>query len=280
MDLTLQQMSLPEYAELQQRLGVKIIYRNGTYWRRVRAFFYRPLLPVEEVAPLASPPVSWPNSFQYVIANGQPANSTMNFLMLDGLPEYSLNSLNHKRRSLIKKAAQQFAIRPLLETNEIKQHGHDIYLSFLQRTGYAYKSDRKNRAVFDQWVDTLFENKKAILLGGYGADGLEAIFSGYWVNHYLVYATVICATEALKKNIGELMFHEVRLLAAQQPAIREIFVRSYQGGNSLDEYYLHRDCRLVRKPACLATPPMVQGLMRWVMPRKYAALHGEIKNHG
>jgi hypothetical protein len=113
------------------------------------------------------------------------------------------------------------------------------------------------------------------LLGGYGADGLGAISTSYWVNHTLVYSTLICDTASLKKNLGELMFHEVRELAAREPGIRQIFVRGYQGGNSLDQYYMLRGCQLSRMPARLEMLSPVLGLIRLGLPRQYELLCGE-----
>ena len=276
MDRMIQPMSLGDYAELQTKFGVNVINRDGRYWRRVRPFFYRPLLPVEAFPDAALPsPVTWPSGFQYVLANEQQANSTMNFLMLDNLQSYSLDRLSHKRRQLIKRSAQLFQVRRLTDPQELKDHGHQVYLSFQERTRYAYKSGRRNKAVFGEWIDALFSNPKSIVLGGYGLGGLAAISTSYWVSHTLVYSTLICETASMQRNLGDLMFHKIRRLAANQPGINEIFVRSYQGGNSLDHYYLLRGCRLVRKPARLELPSTIQTLIRWMMPREYALLNGD-----
>jgi len=275
MDQSFQPMSLSEYAEQQGKLGAKVILSNGVYWRKVRPFFYRPLLPVETYSPATvQTPVAWPSGFQHAVADGEPANSTMNFIMLDELANYSLGTLTHKRRQLIKRAAQQFQIRPLQQSDELKEQGHKIYLSFYQRTRYPYKQDRTSYAVFARWVDTLYSSPKTILLGGYGPNGLAAISTSYWVNHTLVYSTLICESEALHKNLGELMFHEVRQLAARHAGISQIYVRNYHGGNSLDQYYLLRGCQLVRKPARLEVSQPFHALLRWVMPKKYELLLG------
>src|SRR5207253_1903171 len=101
---------------------------------------------------------------------GERANSTMNFIMLDQPQTYSLDSLLHKRRQMVRRAAQDFHVKPLVDPAELKAHGHRVYLSFYERTRYHYKSDRQNKAVFDRWVDTLFSTPKTILLGGYGPD--------------------------------------------------------------------------------------------------------------
>jgi hypothetical protein len=79
----------------------------------------------------------------------------------------------------------------------------------------------------------------------------------------------------MKLNLGEVMFHELRQFAAQQVGIEEIFVRTYQGGNSLDQYYLLRGCQLVRRPARLQSSASTQLLVRCLMPRKYSQILGE-----
>ncbi len=203
------------------------------------------------------------------------ANSTMNFIMLDNLACYSLESLTHKRRQMITRAAQQFQVRRLQDPQELKDQGHRVYQSFQQRTGYTYKTERATKTGFDQWVDQLFSNSKTIILGGFGSQGLAAISNSYWVNHTLVYSTLICETEALKKNLGELMFHEIRHLVAHQPGLHEIFVRSYQGNNSLDKYYLLRGCQLVRKPARLEISSAMLAMIRTLTPQKYRQLRGD-----
>lgn len=269
------QMSLREYAALQTRLGVKVVERDGCFWRQVRPFFFRLLLPVEACPGSAiRPPAAWPSGFQYVTADQSQANSTMNFIMLDEPQGYSLGNLNHKRRQLIKRAAQQFEVRPLTDAGEVKRQGHHVYLSFFQRSGYRYKSDRQKKSVYDEWVDTLFSSPGSILLGGYGPSGLVGISSSFWINHTLVYSTLMCETGAMKLNLGELLFHEVQQLAARHPGIREIFVRRYQQGNSLDRYYLLRGCKLVKKPARLELSAPIRSFIRWTMPRQYDLLCG------
>ena len=269
-------MSLTEFAALQRELGSMVISRNGLFWTRIRPFFYRPILPVQAfVEADVSAPCTWPGGFQYVLSGEGRGNSTMNFLVLDDVREYVLANVSRRRRQLINQAARQFQVRPLRDLREFKEQGFRAYRSFYERTGYSYKSDRKNEAAFHKWAETVFRHPKAILLGGYGADGLAAVSRSYWVNRTLVYATFFCETESLKRNLGELMFHTLRELAAQESQIEEVFVRGYQGGNSLDHYYLLRGCKLVRKPARLEVPSLVRASIKCLMPRTYALLCGK-----
>jgi hypothetical protein len=275
MDFPLKPMSQDEFAALVREFGAKVVSKNGIFWRRVRPLFYRPILPVQEWSEAAvRKPFHWPCAYQHALAGGGRANSAMNFIMLENAGEYSVAELGRRRQQLIRQAARQFQVRPLRDLREFQEQGFRAYRSFYERTGYAYGTQRKSEAAFHRWAETVFRHPKVILLGGYGPNGLVGVSRSYWVDRTLVYATLFCETNALKQNLGELMFHELRMLAAREPRIQEIFVRSYQGGNSLDQYYLLRGCKLVTKPARLIVPAAVAAGVKWFLPRQHALLWG------
>ena len=277
MELKLQPMTSAEYAAVERGLGAKISERNGIFWRQVRPFFFRPVLPTQEFsAPEVSLPFGWPNGFQHALPVGATANSQMNFLMLDGLRDYSSEQLGRRRKQLVRSASQLFQVRPLRDLREFQEQGFKAYRSFYNRTGYTHRADRKDEKSFHEWAEKVFSNPKVILLGGYGADGLVGVSRSYLVGATLVYATLFCETESLKKNLGELMFHELRMLAAGDPRIAEIFVRHYQNGNSLDQFYLLRGCKLVSKPARLMLPTGIGAGLKFFLPRQHAVLIGRI----
>lgn len=277
MDFPLHPLSPAEYAAVERELGAKIVERNGIFWRQVRPFFFRPVLPTLEFsAAEVSKPFGWPNGFQHALAAGTAANSQMNFLMLDGLRDYSVEQLGRRRKQLVRSASQIFQVRPLRDLREFQAQGFQAYRSFYNRTGYTHRADRKSETAFHQWAEKVFSHPKVILLGGYGPDGLVGVSRSYLVAGTLVYATLFCETEALKKNLGELMLHELRRLAAHDSRIAEIFVRNCQNGNSLDQYYLLRGCKLVSKPARLVLPAAVRTGIKFFLPRQHALLTGEI----
>lgn len=277
MDFPLHPLSPTEYAAVERGLGAKVLERHGIFWRQVRPFFFRPVLPTQEFsAPEISRPFGWPNGFQFALADGATANSQMNFLMLDGLRDYSGEQLGRRRKQLVRSASQLFQVRPLRNLREFQEQGFRAYRSFYNRTGYTHRADRKDEKTFHAWAEKVFSHPKVILLGGYGADGLVGVSRSYLVDGTLVYATLFCETDALKKNLGELMFHELRLLAASDPRIAEIFVRHYQNGNSLDQFYLLRGCKLVSKPARLVLPAGIGAGIKFFLPRQHALLTGKI----
>jgi hypothetical protein len=269
-------MSVDEYAALEQRQGAKLCQVNGIWWRRVRPFFYRPMLTYQayEAATLTHP-CRWPGGCQYAVKDAHKANSTLSFLILENLQDYRLDQLGHNRRRLIKNATKGFQVRQITDVAGLQAQGYPAYLSFYERTGYGYKKDRTRKSGFDQWAATVLGNPKAIVLGGYGEDSLKAVSVSYWVGKTLLYATFFSDSAALRKNLGDLMFHELRRRVAQQAGIKQVLVRSYQGGSHHDQYYLIRGCKLVSMPAILHVNAGVMLALRIFAPLHYARLRGQ-----
>ena len=273
--MTGEQMSLEEYAAVQASFGAKIVGRHGFYWRRVRPLFYRPLLPLEQIECNASDKAAvWPSITQYPTTKENDANSTLNYLMLYNPESYSLSSLSHKRRQMITRASKSFTVRRITTPQELKDCGHQTYLSFYHRTGYRYKAERRDKIKFERWVDRLFSQSKVLVMGGFSPDGMGAVSTSYWVKQTLIYSSLICDSNAMKRNIGEVMLHELRLLASSNPGIRQIYVRNYQGGNSIDQYYLLRGCTLIRQPAKLEAPMSLLRLLKFSSASTYNRLLG------
>ncbi len=277
-ELPIHAMNVDEFAEAQLTLGEVIVKSATVYWCRVRPFFYRPLLPYKayELDEIVSPCNYLDKSlggFQHVVTSWEKANSSMNFLILDQLHGYALEKLKHERRRFIKKASRQFEIRPLGDIKEFRDQGYRAYISFYKRTSYSYKAERTQKENFANWVDIIMKSK-ALVLGGFGKSGLVAVALLYQVEQTLIYATFFSETEALRKGIGELMFHHIREAAAQRPEIHEIFVRKYHGGNGMDKYYMLRGCKVVKKPANLHISNRARFILMFCLPKQYEMLSG------
>ncbi len=268
-------MSMDEYAEVQRTLGERIVRTGEVWWRRVRPRFYRPLAPWRpHRASEIVPPCRCLGGYQYVVANGYPSNSTMNFLILDRIHDYRLDNLQHERRRVISRASERFEIHPLGDGKTLKNEGYEAYRSFYNRTRYSYRDDRVREANFAKWADTVLAVPKGLRLGAYADGRLVAVSIAYWVEQVLVYSTFFSKTDALQKGVNELMFHRLREIVAGIPQIAEVFVRSYQGGNGMDRYYLLRGCKLVRRPAYLAISSLARMALKSLASDRYAMLCG------
>lgn len=273
----IQPIDLETYAEIQRRQDARIFRHGLVYWRQVRPFFFRPLLPYEQVEDLErSGPGRWPCAFQYVTTNPDHANSSINFLVFDGTRHYALETLGKKRRWQINAAAKHFTIRPIVQARELIEGGHRAYVSFYERTHYEFKRERTQKEHFATWANNMFLSPASFVLGAFGKDGLAAVSVSFWVaqTQTLLYSTLFAETGAQRSGVCELMLHELRVAVARQPGISRILLRPYQGGNSHDQYYLLRGAALCRRPARLHISRGLDLLLKWLVPAQYARLYG------
>lgn len=280
MPFPIRPVSLKDYVWVQSRQGAAVQKAGSVYWRRVRPFLYRPLLTFEPIVPAeARNPRAWPVAYQYATRSAAEANSHLNFLVYDELRGYALDTVSHNRRRLIKAAAKHFTIRPITDVKELQDQGHRVYLSFYDRTRYEFKSDRTRPEQFRDWAADICASPASFVLGAYGAQGLAAVSVSFWVDgtQTLLYSTLFAETEAQSKGVCELMLHELRLSAAQEPGIDCILLRPYQGGTSHDQYYLLRGAALRRQPARLRINRGLDRLLKWLVPAQHARLYGLVE---
>src|SRR5205085_2285835 len=142
----------------ERALDQRIISRDGVHWLRVRPFFYRPLSPfVSFAANSAKPPAGARlGAFQHAVPIGAQSNSHFNLLLFENAQTYSAAAMDYNRRRQIRLAGKEFTVRPISELKEFKERAYDVYLSFVQRTGYQHGSQRQDRDCFCRWAEVLF----------------------------------------------------------------------------------------------------------------------------
>jgi len=275
-------MTIEEFAAFEGIFGQRIIAVNGTYWGQVRPLFYRPLLTYQEYQPgLVIPPsLSLLGGFQHAVPPEEKANSCLNLLMFENAGAYSLDCLDYNRKRQAKLAAKQFVIQPITDINEFKQKAYPVYLSFYERTRYQYGSQRTKQGYFSRWADALFRISNLVILGGYRNGELGGVSLSLLVEDTLCYATFFCNIESLRLGLSDLMLHFVREAVAKGQCAEQIFAGLYKGGNGLDDFYLLRGCKLVRKPALLHINPVAKAFLMRFLPEQYARLVGDIKETG
>jgi hypothetical protein len=281
MTIPWQTMTEREFACFRCALGESIIAANGTFWRRVRPFFYRPLLPFQEYPPRSAggPGLAVFGGFQHAVPPGTRSNSFLNFVSCENPDSYSLGGLDRHERREIKRAAETFTVSLVTNVNEFKAQAYSVYQSFYERTRYGYKAERRHYKKFSKWAEALYLYPKVIVLGAYKTDRrLGAVGVWHLVGETLVYSTFFCDSESLKRHVTGLMLHAMREAAARSNDIRKIHIGSYKfsAAKGIDEYYLARGCTLVQKPAWLQLNPLAAfGLQRFA-PLQYSRLIGEI----
>jgi hypothetical protein len=272
-------MTIEEFAAFEGIFGQRIIAVNGTYWGRVRPLFYRPLLPYQEYQPglVAPPSLGLLGGFQHAVPPGEKANSCLNLLMFENAEAYSPDCLDYNRKRQVKLAAKQFVIQPITGINEFKQKAYPIYLSFYERTRYQYGSQRREEPCFSRWADALFRIPNLVILGGYHNGELGGVSVSLLFEDTLCYATFFCNTESLRLGLSDFMLHFVREAVAKGSCAKQIFAGLYKGGKGLDDFYLLRGCKLVRKPALLHINPVAKAFLMRFLPEQYERLLGKIE---
>ena len=271
-------MDLDELAAFERTQGLQVVKCGGVHWKRVRPFFYRPLMAhIEYPVALAHPPLrARLGGYQFAVPTAERTNSYLNVLLFQDAQDYSLE--NVERKNQVKTAAKQFELRKLDNAEKFTHEAHGIYVEFHRRTQYEYKEDRLQPDGFAAWARTLFACPKVLVVGAYRAGRLEAAAVMKWVADTLIYSTFFCNDEALRLNVTSLMLHTVRETARACPGIRQVSVGMYkfQGFTGIDKFYLLKGCSVVRKPAVFRINPLVGATLRRRKPDDYAKLRGLI----
>lgn len=274
----LRRMSADQYAHSLRTVGERLTDRDGIWWREVRPFFFRPLLPYTEVPGVLKAPNSRAKlgGYQYAVPEPAAANSVMALLIFPGAGSYSLDQLNSDRRRGVRTAAKHFEVRPFADPHQFSVLAHPVYVSFYQRTHYRVYSARLDPGHFRQWANAIFSEPGSTVLGAFQGDSLAAVNISRVVGDTLHYSTFFATEDAMKRQVSSLMLHTVRALAAESGDIRQIFAGMRKSGRaeSVDTFYLHRGCSLEAKPARLCLNPMVRLGLRVVQPHLLNRLTG------
>ena len=264
-------MSADEYAAMQRAFGAKVVKAGDTWWRQVRPFFYRPLLPYRELRPetLRYPSGSLVGGAQHIVPDGVPANSFLKLLVFEDPHDYSLDRLTQNSRYHVRRAAKNFTVGRMIDVNAFISKAHPVYLSFYDRTKYSYRPERTDQRQFAAWARTLFSFPKVLVLGAYRQEELVSVSVSYIVEEALFTATFFSSTDALRDYVSDLMLHAIREQAAANDGVKLIFASTAGMERGLDDYYLRRGAILARKPALLKMNPLVGMLLKTFKKDEY-----------
>lgn len=281
MKISWQPMTVEEYSAFERAQGRIVELSSGVFWARVRPCFYRPLLPFREYgADACRPPLlaRLLGGCQYSVLEVAEANSFINLLLFQEVQTYALESLERHKRKQVKSAAKVFEVKAMTDLEEFQKRAYPVYLSFYARTGYQYKSERRDEPAFRVWAESIYRFPKVLVLGAYKEGELEAVSISKVVEDTLVYSMVFCTDASLRLNVTSLLLHTLRESAAASGAVKQIFVGmyKYKGWTGIDEFYLTRGCGLVRKPAMLRINPVVEMALRRYGADQYRKLCGDI----
>lgn len=265
-------MTIDEYAEFQQRTGLKVTKVGDTWWAEPRPFFFRPLFPLAQVPPEPGnhPARSRLGGVMHPVPD-RGGNSFMHLFLYDEPQAYSVDTLNSKHRQTIRRALRDFTPRRLTDKALFVDEACGIYHSFYQRTRYFHQKERLDRKRFAAWAEPLFDNPKVVVMALYREEKLAAVETAYQVEDVIIEDVYFSDTESQGLQVTDAMVHTIRE-AAKASSARFIFRGYPSGKKSLDQSKIMRDCKVMRLPAYVRINPVVLCLVKRLMPQGYRKL--------
>ncbi len=276
-----ERMSMDDYAHLELAVGAKLVRSGGIWWRSVRPLFFRPVLPFIKIDPRdCSPPLAHRlGGVQYAVTDERLANSRVNVIAFEGVHEYTLSQASRTIRDQVRKGNRALVVRPIDDAGWLESHGHGVYLSFLNRTAYKYRDDRRDPRVFVEWVRTLYRFPVRVL-GAFDGEQLVAVSVSYLVEDSLCYGTFFSKTDSLKLFVSDVMLHFVREQAARSEGVSRIYVGMAGMSRGLDTFYQLRGANTRALSARLEANRLALKGLELFFPSRYRQLIGMVESEG
>ncbi len=271
-------MNIEEYAQLEQKTGSRLIKKGNIWWREVRPFFYRPLLPFasytcEETVRLFP---LWQMA-QFPVKEKSRANSQLHMIVFDDIQSYQIDSLDKDRRRDLRKAIQNgVSIQQIHEPNPFISQAYPVYLSFYHRTQYEYQKNRNQKEAFADWVHTLLSSPDVYLLGSYLEEELIAILVCCIVDRILIAKSLINSEKSIPLRAQDLLLHYTREELAKKRNVTLFYSGMLDRKPGINNFKLWRGAKIVSLPSHLKMPSPAKSVLKIFKQSEYAFLIGKL----
>lgn len=268
-------ISIAELARQEIEGGAKIVLHDGVWWNEVQPFFYQPLDLTQAVRSNQRPP--WKSLLGgYRAAVGDPGrrNSALKILAIVGqsLVNYSLSSVDAKRRNLIRKGLRDLEITNQLSLEVCLRDGPSLVRSFNDRTRWGKRWTEKTWA---EWIYRVMQQPKRVTLGALCSGKLIGILRGFLVSETrTAYLSFIAThTDYLHFYPNEaLIFTFIMMMKEAKPRMLLFGIPSNK--TSLDRFKRSMGFSIVALNSFVWMNPVVKLGMRTVGRSKYERLIG------
>ena len=268
------EMSVERYAKFCLRSEMPVLRHEGVWWRRVRPFFYRPLLPFElhDFRAATGNAIGW---FQHAVHEGQPHNSYLNFMTFRDVHNYDIGRLSESARRYYRAAMKSdVEVRRVESEHELATKGHQVYLSFYRRTAYTTDEYCRTREGFERWSRVIFEFPEVGVFGAFEGDRMISFEVSCLVNGTLLLLTRVHSDGALALRVPDLMLHAARCGARDHPSIHRIFDSMVAARRGVNEFKMRRGATVECAPAFLHMDAAILRIIKRVRPRIHRRLIG------
>jgi hypothetical protein len=275
LDLCWSSMTIERYAAFEQAVDVKVVKAGDIWWRQVRPFLYRPLLPFKTFDTKKTlDSFNRLGAFQHAVPNGQPHNSYLNPIVFDQPRDYNVKKTHQVHVGVKKALKHNLTVSRIVDESEFTERAYPCYLSFYERTQYAYGTSRREKAGFARWSHTIFQFPELVVLGAFQGPELLSFIIFCQVDETVILKTLVNSNNGLKLAAPDLLIHSIRLNVSRQPTIRMIFNSMYGLSSSINKYYLCRGARVLALPANLHLHRTLHRVVRQASKSTYDRLLG------
>lgn len=269
-------MTADRYADLERATGIRVVKVGDVWWQQVRPFLYRPLLPFRKYdLKKTEDGLTAIGAFQYGVEEGQTCNSHLNPIVFDEPHSYDIKKLRYNVQKHIKKALKNgVRVSRIVDEKEFCESAYPCYVSFYQRTKYAFDASRRRKDGFSRWAHTLFDFPETVILGAFAGRELVSFEIGCLVEDTFILKTLVNSDKALKLGAPDLLLHTYRTGVCEQPNINLIYDSMLGQSSGINEYYIVRGARVLALPAFLNMHPALLWFIRKANKGIYKRLLG------
>jgi hypothetical protein len=251
-------MSLERFAALEASTGQSVTRQGDMYWKRIRPFFYRPLVPyLQYDTQTVARTFGKLAVFQHAVQDGQPYNSYLNPIIFENPREYEVRKLQSNAQRCLKSAQKnELQVRRITDEGEFCDKGHDVYLSFYQRSGYHYATYRTRKEGFARWSRGLFQFPELLIFGAYKDDELFGFEVTCLVEGAVILKSIVHSDKGLGLRSPDIVLHHCRSLAREDLNVHMIY-DSPMSSAGIDQFKIRRGARVLALPARLHANPFL-----------------------
>ena len=107
------------------------------------------------------------------VEDGQANNSFLNPIVFDELRDYDITKLRYSVQKHIKKALKNdVTVSRIIDEREFCEVAYPCYVSFYERTKYAFDPGRRHKEGFSRWARAVFQFPETLVFGAFAGPEL------------------------------------------------------------------------------------------------------------
>lgn len=258
-------MKEKDFISQQIKAGYKIHFQQGVWWEKAAPFFYKPVLPFQEILRGKSKPklaVSF-LGYSHCVPEGSYANKVWSVMVLrnEKLKNFSIYNLSANRRKLVRKGLRRVEIKKIENIYFVVDDIRDICISSADRTSHG-KPPNYYIKHYNEWksfITKLFNLPNREWWGAFHQGKLIAYFYAYQISHTMYVNTHKSHSQFLGKKPNDALFFAFIDYCKRLPDCTELSLGDWNKDNpGINEFKMKYGFKKVDLPVYADYNPLVR----------------------